>query len=131
MATFIGLTPAQVAGWSQRLDRLKKQYAEGIAELDHLAGGDFAGASADTKDAILAKDPDGFMTLLFTHAIEGMYSAPEYGGNAKLVGWHEIDFPGDRLPEGFTAAEVSTSDGPDVYVPSGIGEQLLSLIQSS
>jgi hypothetical protein len=60
-----------------------------------------------------------------------MYSAPEYGGNADLVGWREIDFPGDRLPDGYTPTEVSTSDGPDVYIPSGVGEQLLNLIRSS
>ena len=99
MATFIGLTPAQAHGWSKRLTDLREQYATGIAELDRLADGDFVGASAETKDDILAKDPKGFMSLLFTHAIEGMYSAPEYGGNADLVGWHGIDFPGDRLPD--------------------------------
>ena len=103
----------------------------GVVALDKLAGGDFVAVPTAMKDTILAKDPSGFVTLLFTHAIEGMYSAPEYGGNADLVGWHEIDFPGDRLPDGYTPTEVSTSDGPDVYTPSGIGKQLLGLIQSS
>ena len=131
MATFIGLTPAQSAAWSKRIAGLREQYASGIVALDKLAGGDFVAVPAATKDAILGKDPSGFATLLFTHAIEGMYSAPEYGGNADLVGWHEIDFPGDRLPDGYTPTEVSTSDGPDVYVPSGIGKQLLGLIESS
>ena len=131
MATFIGLTPAQASAWSTRLARLRKQYATGIVALDRLADGDFVTTPAATKDSILAKDPEGFTTLLFAHAIEGMYSAPEYGGNANLVGWREIHFPGDRLPDGYTPTEVSTSDGPDVYSPSGVGEQLLSLIQSS
>lgn len=131
MASYIGLTAAQADAWSKRLAGLKRQYAAGVVALDRLADGDFIAAPAATKDSVLAKDPDGFRTLLFTHAIEGMYSAPEYGGNADLVGWHGIDFPGDRLPEGYTATEVSTSDGPDVYVPTGIGEQLLGLIQSS
>lgn len=131
MATFIGLTPAQASAWSKRIAVLRDQYTHGIAVLDRLAGGDFTTAPAASKDSILAKDPSGFTTLLFTHAIEGMYSAPEYGGNADLVGWREIDFPGDRLPKGYTPSEVSTSDGPDVYIPSGIGKQLLGLIQSS
>ena len=131
MATFIGLTTAQSDAWSTRLAHLKKQYASGIIALDRLAEGDFVTAPASTKDSVLAKDPDGFTTLLFTHAIEGMYSAPEYGGNAGLVGWSEIAFPGDRLPDGYTPTEVSTSDGPDVYLPSGVGERLLGLIQSS
>ncbi len=131
MATFIGLTPAQAYGWAKRLARLKGQYASGTAALDRLAGGDFVTATAATKDATLVKDPDGFATLLFTHAIEGMYSAPEYGGNADLVGWREIDFPGDRLPVGYSPAEVSRSDGPDIYAPSGVGQRLVNLIESS
>lgn len=131
MAGFVGLTPAQADAWSKRLAGFKRQYADGVVALDRLAGGDFIAAPVATKDSVLAKDPDGFTTLLFTHAIEGMYAAPEYGGNADLVGWHEIDFPGDRLPDGYTPREVSTSDGPDVYVPTGVGEQLLGLIQSS
>jgi hypothetical protein len=131
MATFIGLSPAQASGWSKRIATLRQEYRHGIVALDRLAGGDFATAPPATKDSILAKDPNGFATLLFTHAIEGMYSAPEYGGNVDLVGWREIDFPGDRLPDGYTATEVSASDGPDVYIPSGIGEKLLGLIQSS
>jgi hypothetical protein len=131
MATFIGLTPSQASAWSKRIARFKEQYASGIVALDRLADGDFITAPAATKDSILSKDPNGFTTLLFTHAIEGMYSVPEYGGNADLVGWREIDFPGDRLPNGYTPAEVSMSDGPDVYVPTGVGKQLLGLIQSS
>jgi hypothetical protein len=131
MARFIGLTPAQEHAWSGRLARLRGQYVVGKAALDRLAGGNFVTATTETKDSVLVKDPGGFTTLLFTHAIEGMYSAPEYGGNADLVGWHEIDFPGDRLPHGYTPTEVSTTDGPDVYVPTGVGKQLLALIQSS
>ena len=61
-----------------------------------MAGGDFTAVSTEMMDGILAQDPDGFMTLLFGHAIEGMYSAPEYGGNRDLVDWHEIAWPGDR-----------------------------------
>jgi hypothetical protein len=60
-----------------------------------------------------------------------MYSVPEYGGNADLVGWQEISWVGDRQPRGFTDAQVTLSDGPDVYVPSGIGQRLLQLLASS
>jgi len=71
------------------------------------------------------------MTLLFTHAIEGMYSAPEYGGNADLVGWQEIAWPGDRQPRGYSDSQVTLSDGPDLYTPKGIGAQLLGLLATS
>jgi len=128
MATFLGLTPAETSGWRQRLTQLRHEYRQGINRLDEMAGGDFAKVTTDKMDSILAQDPDGFMTLLFGHAIEGMYSVPEYGGNAGLVGWREIAWPGDRQPRGFTDAEVSLSDGPDVYVPRGIGDQLVKLL---
>jgi len=131
MAKFLGLTPAQVSGWTLRLAGFRARYREGVKTLDKMAGGDFTAASPEKMDEILAQDPGGFMTLLFTHAIEGMYSAPEYGGNAGLVGWHEISWPGDRQPRGYSDSAVSLSDGPDVYVPKGIGAQLLQLLRTS
>jgi Gluconate 2-dehydrogenase subunit 3 len=131
MARFLRLSPPQEAAWRRRLAGLRSQYAAGIAELDRLAGGDFTKAAPETMDRILAKDPGGFMSLMFGHAIEAMYSVPEYGGNAHLVGWHEIRWPGDRQPRGFTDEEVSRSDGPDPYVPKGVGAQLLQLVAAA
>jgi hypothetical protein len=131
MATFLRLTPAQANGWAVRLAALRTRYRNGIKTLDKMAGGDFATVPAYKMDEVLAQDPGGFMTLMFAHAIEGMYSAPEYGGNAGLVGWHEIAWPGDRQPRGYTDAQVTFSDGPDVYVPKGIGAQLLQLLATS
>jgi len=130
-ATSIGLTPAQAAGWRTRLDGLRTAYRDGVAELDALAGGDFVAAPPARQDEILATDPGGFMAVLFTHAIEGTYAAPEYGANRDLSGWHEIGFPGDRQPVGWTPDEVSRSDGPDVYVRDGIGDRLLTLLQGT
>jgi hypothetical protein len=131
MATFLGLSPAQASAWRLRLTTFRRQYRTGVRRLDQMAGGDFTSVPPEEMDAILAQDPGGFMTLLFGHAIEGMYSVPEYGGNAGLVGWSEIAFPGDRQPRGFTDAEVSLSDGPDVYTPTGIGQQLIKLLAVS
>ncbi len=131
MATFLGLTPAEASGWTQRLAQLRHEYRQGINNLDEMAGGDFTSVTAEKMDSILAQDPGGFMTLLFGHAIEGLYSVPEYGGNAGLAGWREIAWPGDRQPRGFTDAEVSLSDGPDDYVPRGIGDQLVTLLSTA
>jgi len=131
MARFLRLTPAQANGWARRLVGLRSQYRQGVQVLDKMAGGDYTSLSGEKMDDILAQDPDGFMTLMFSHAIEGMYSVPEYGGNANLVGWHEISWVGDRQPRGFTDAQVSLSDGPDVYVPTGIGKQLLQLLSAT
>jgi len=132
MATFIGLSPAEAYGWHHRLGAYRSAYKKGVAALDALvAGGDFAAAGNNERDAALVKDPDGFVSLLFGHAIEGMYSPPEYGGNHDLVGWKDISFPGDVQPRGFTAREVSASDGLDRYRPEGVALELLRLIHIS
>ena len=49
----------------------------------------------------------GFTELLYEHVCEGMYGAPEYGGNRDLVGWRSIGFEGDVQPRGYTDDEVS------------------------
>jgi gluconate 2-dehydrogenase gamma chain len=95
-------------------DGLAGQYADGITTLDKLAGGDFTKASPADQDKILASPAAGpFLSLLFEHTIEGMYSVPEYGGNRGLAGWKDIGYPGDSQPRGYTGDEVERSDGRD------------------
>jgi Gluconate 2-dehydrogenase subunit 3 len=84
-----------VKGWQQ-------EYREGIAAL----GADFAGIPAGEQDARLDAVPE-FKRLLYGHACEGAYGAPEYGGNRDLGGWRAIGFPGDVQPRGYTDEEVS------------------------
>ena len=131
MARFLGLTPAQLWAWRRRIAGWKEQYSKGVAALDQLANGDFATASDEAKDAALAKDPEGFTTLLFTHTVEAMYAPPEYGGNHGLAGWRDIGFPGDVEPRGYTDAEVSSSSGSDVVVLSPLASQVLSLVTTA
>ncbi len=131
MAHFIGLSPAQAHGWRLRIAGYRRAYSIGVVALDHLAGGDFERATNTVRDEALTKDPDGFASLLFQHAAEGMYSVPEYGGNRGLVGWKDIRFPGDRQPRGYTPDQVSLSDGPDRYRPRGAAATLLALMRAS
>jgi len=84
-----------VVGWQER-------YRDGIAAL----GPDFAGLPAAEQDARLDAVPD-FKQLLYEHACQGAYSAPEYGGNRDLGGWQAIGFDGDVQPRGYTDEEVS------------------------
>jgi hypothetical protein len=120
MADFVPLDRAQNFAWQQRITNLRSQYTTGIALLDQLAGGDFASASQTTQDSILSTGQAlSFTQLLFGHAIEGMYSVPEYGGNANLVGWQDIQWPGDSQPRGYTDAEVEAAQG-DVLAASGV-----------
>jgi hypothetical protein len=84
-----------VTGWQER-------YRTGVAAL----GADFCELDGDDQDARLALDP-GFRALLYEHACEGAYGAPEYGGNRDRAGWVAIHYEGDVQPRGFTDLEVS------------------------
>jgi hypothetical protein len=120
MANFVPLDRAQTYAWQQRIANLRTQYTNGIALLDQLAGGDFSTASHAKQDSILTTGQAvSFTQLLFGHAIEGMYSVPEYGGNANLVGWQDIAWPGDIQPRGYTDAEVEAPQG-DTLAQSGV-----------
>jgi hypothetical protein len=120
MADFVPLDRAQNYAWQQRIGTLRSQYTTGIALLDQLAGGDFTSVSTAKQDSILTTGQAvTFTQLLFGHTIEGMYSVPEYGGNANLVGWQDIKWPGDIQPRGYTDAEVEGSAG-DMAAMSGI-----------
>lgn len=87
-----------VKGWQQ-------EYRDGIAAL----GADFVTLLAEEQDMRLDAVPD-FRQLLYRHACEGAYGAPEYGGNRDLAGWQAIGFPGDVQPRGYTDEEVSGRD---------------------
>lgn len=114
MAVFVELTPVQWAAWQQRIGGLQETYRRGVVLLDALAGGSFALANPARQDQILAsRVAASFADVLFTHAIEGMYSIPEYGGNLNMAGWEDIGYPGDCQPTGYTDAEVSQGDGAD------------------
>ena len=131
MAHFATLDPVARIAWRRRLTGWQQQYREGIGTLDKLAGGDFTTAGHAKQDKILVRPAvSSFMSLLFEHTIEGLYAAPEYGGNRGLAGWKEIGFPGDIQPRGYTADEVSRSDGHDPVDNTGIVADVLKLLGS-
>ena len=88
--------------WNGPVTGLQERYAEGLA----LLGDDFADVDADEQDRRL-HEHRRFTALVYEHACEGMYGAPEYGGNRDLVGWRYINFAGDVQPAGYSDAEVS------------------------
>jgi len=131
MARFATLDPVARIAWRRRLTGWQEQYRQGIATLDKLGGGDFTTASRTKQDKILVMSAvSSFMSLLFEHTIEGLYAAPEYGGNRGLAGWKEIGFPGDIQPRGYTADEVTRSDGHDPVDNTGIVADVLKLLGS-
>ncbi len=125
MADFVPLDRVQTYGWQQRIADYREQYTNGIALLDQLAGGDFTKVPKVRQDLILAQGKAlSFTKLLFGHTIEAMYAVPEYGGNAGLVGWRDIKWPGDNQPRGYTNVEVEAPEW-DVVGTSGIIDLLL------
>ena len=85
-----------VRGW-------QAAYRDGLAAL----GTDFASLDGPTQDARLEAARE-FRALLYQHACEGAYGAPEYGGNRDIAGWRAIGYPGDVQPRGFPDAEVES-----------------------
>lgn len=71
----------------------REVYRSGIKTL-----GDFAGLSLADQDAKLRSiEKSRFFQLLRTHTIEGMFSDPMHGGNAGLIGWQLVGYPGPQM----------------------------------
>jgi hypothetical protein len=114
---FMELSPLEELAWRTRIEgsqgRPEREFngpVRGWQEIYRDAigalGDDFAAVDAEEQDRRLGADA-GFKTLLYEHACEGAYGAPEYGGNRDTAGWRAIEFPGDVQPRGWTDEEVS------------------------
>lgn len=116
-ASFLRLSPRDELAWRTRIEgslgipereRLgpvigwQQAYQQGLAAL----GADFVAAPETAQLARLGELPD-FVQLVYLHVCEGMYGAPEYGGNRNLLGWRYVGYGGDSQPRGYTDAEVS------------------------
>jgi gluconate 2-dehydrogenase gamma chain len=72
----------------------RRIYRTGVKSLD--AG--FANLKPDAQDAALHKiEGTTFFRLLRQHTIEGMFCDPMHGGNADMIGWQLIGFPGPYM----------------------------------
>jgi hypothetical protein len=97
-ARFQPLSRVKRIGWGREVRRLRKLYAGGLAELDRLAGGNFAAAPPELQDVILtALDDAGsdFFAALYNHTMEGVYAHPVYGGNTDYRAWRSFGYTGD------------------------------------
>jgi hypothetical protein len=116
-ANFHRLTPLDELAWRTRIEGslgrperewngpvtgLQERYRDGLGRI----GADFADLEPEEQDRRLDEHVE-FTKLVYEHACEGMYGAPEYGGNRDLVGWSYIGFAGDVQPRGYTDEEVS------------------------
>lgn len=65
-------------------------YRAGIRGL-----GDFAALKpAEQDEKLRAIQTSNFFRLLRQHTIEGMFSDPMHGGNANMIGWQLVGYPG-------------------------------------
>ncbi len=114
LARFVPLVERQEKAWRQRVAQLRHDVAAAVVALDKgaVAAGykDFLAAPTTEQDQLLTQLAQ-VRDVLFGLTIDAMYSVPEYGGNHGLSAWHEIGWPGDIQPVGYTAAQVEADDG--------------------
>ncbi len=95
---FQSLSRVKQIGWSGEVQSLRTLYANGLAQLNTMAGGDFASAPSALQDAILTELDDSgsdFFGALYNHTMEGVYSHPVYGGNSDYRAWNAFGYAGD------------------------------------
>jgi hypothetical protein len=117
------------------LDAAAAQIVRG-ARFVELGASDQLTALSDADGAV-----PGFSDTLTGHVIEGMFAAPEYGGNAGLSGWAIARYDGDSAPLGHAfydptlgayvdrpdqpTSSASPGDGPETFSPDVI--QMLTI----
>jgi hypothetical protein len=88
--------------WNGPVRGWQEVYRDGLAQL----GDDFLDVGEDEQDERIDAAPE-FKQLVFEHACEATYGAPEYGGNRELAGWRAIGYAGDVQPRGWSDDEVT------------------------
>ncbi len=114
---FETLSPAEELAWRTRIEGslgiaererlgpvigLQETYTRGLGQL----GEEFLALDPAAQDDRL-RELEDFTHVVYEHVCEGLYGAPEYGGNKGLAGWRYLNYEGDVQPRGFTDAEVS------------------------
>jgi gluconate 2-dehydrogenase gamma chain len=78
----------------QAKENPRETYHQGIAQL----GVSFDELSADQQiQKLQSMEKTHFFQLLRAHTVEGMFSDPMHGGNAELIGWQLVGYPGPRM----------------------------------
>lgn len=104
---------------------LRDQYRAGIAAIEsksqEMFQGDFVALTPEQQDTVLGKIEQNFLDLITGHTLEGMFCAPEYGGNTNGVGWDLIGYDGDSQPLGYSIFDETTgsyNERPDGKQPT-------------
>ncbi|MDG2303731.1 MAG: gluconate 2-dehydrogenase subunit 3 family protein [Candidatus Binatia bacterium] len=62
----------------------------------------FEAVDDEQKLGVFAETDPGFRSAFLHDVAQGMFSAPEYGGNRDGLGWRDYDYDGDSQPLGYT-----------------------------
>jgi hypothetical protein len=99
---------------------LQALYRDAVMALDAFAlqqgAADFGALGDDQKIAAFATTDPTFRDAFLAHVAEGMFGAPEYGGNRDGQAWRDYFYDGDSQPLGHTFYDARTdtlSDRPD------------------
>jgi gluconate 2-dehydrogenase gamma chain len=107
------------------LAQYRDDYSVGLAavnvyaHLKHSTAKSFVDLNAEQQDAILGEmehdvplgfieSSAGFFNLVRGHTLQGTFCDPIYGGNANMVGWDLIGYPGVRLSVAAGEQNMST-----------------------
>ena len=114
---FQKLSRVKRIGWTNEVRKLRSLYASGLAQLDEMAGGNFAAVPTAVQDAILTELDDSgseFFGALYNNTLEGVYSHPVYGGNRNYQAWNAFGYAGDV--HGVRFPHIGPPDAPwNVY----------------
>jgi gluconate 2-dehydrogenase gamma chain len=98
----------------------REVYREGIKKLDG-----FDRLPPEQQDrALQAVETTHFFALLRAHTIEGMFCDPIHGGNAGMIGWQLIGYPGPRMSN---AADIDQHFGK-VFRPKPVSLEEVSRV---
>jgi gluconate 2-dehydrogenase gamma chain len=91
-----------------------------------LLGNDFVSLTpAQQDDRLRSIEKTMFFQMLRDHTVEGMFCDPLHGGNANLVGWQLIGFPGPVMS---WRDAITVYDKGEAYRPTPMGlEQILGI----
>ncbi len=96
---------------------LRSLYREAAKALDAWAQAhDFADLAAvplGQRLAAIDATPTEFRTEFVKHVLQGMFAAPEYGGNQDGVAWRDYQYDGDSQPIGHTFYDPATESERD------------------
>ncbi len=124
---------------------LRATFRAGLAALERSAAASgapsFAALDPGARLAAFDAGEAPFQEAFLTHLAEGMFCAPEYGGNRGGIAWRDYHYDGDSQPLGHTLYDRRTqtlydrADQPmqtlDPALPNdGLGPETLTIVDA-